>query len=129
MRAVRRLVQDYYLGPGETLKFTERFTRRDEHARVSVHRRRPGGLRQAVYAVVLLEPRYLERPGQAGPHFEYACHEHNYGMVNALNGARANRPEALDEANRETPVRARDLASRWEQLKKDRDGEPEPLTR
>ena len=30
--------------------------------------------------------------------YEYACHEHNYGMVNALRGARTDRQWALDEA-------------------------------
>ena len=34
--------------------------------------------------------------------FEYACHEHNYGIVNAIRGARVDRRAALDEAARET---------------------------
>jgi hypothetical protein len=35
----------------------------------------------------------------------YACHEHNYGMVNALSGARANEKESLAEAARELNIR------------------------
>ena len=50
--------------------------------------------------------------------FEYACHEHNYGMLNALKGARADRQQALDEAQREEAQRTKELAAKWEDLKK-----------
>lgn len=50
--------------------------------------------------------------------FEYNCHEHNYGMVGALKGARTDEKQALDESARETNVRAKELAVRWEKLKK-----------
>jgi hypothetical protein len=32
----------------------------------------------------------------AGPIYEYACHEGNYGMVNLLSGARAQEKAATD---------------------------------
>ncbi|MCY4505969.1 MAG: hypothetical protein OXG35_03265, partial [Acidobacteria bacterium] len=41
--------------------------------------------------------------------FEYACHEHNYGMTNAIRGARVDRQWALDEASREAAIRSREL--------------------
>jgi len=50
--------------------------------------------------------------------FEYACHEHNYGIVNAIRGARVDRKAALDEAARETTTRRKELDVKWEQLKK-----------
>ena len=49
--------------------------------------------------------------------FEYACHEHNYGMVNAIRGARADRQWALDEAAREASIRERELQEKWEQFR------------
>jgi len=51
------------------------------------------------------------------PEYEYACHEHNYGMVNALAGARANERESLAEATRELKLRQPGLKNKWEQLK------------
>jgi hypothetical protein len=110
---------NFYPGSGETLKFTERFTRRDESTleyRYTVDD--PAVYVKPYTAVVDFSHDTWSAEGKQDRIFEYACHEHNYGMINALNGARANRAEALDEANRETPVRARDLAARWEQLKK-----------
>ena len=49
--------------------------------------------------------------------FEYACHEHNYGMVNAIRAARTDRQWALDEAAREAAIRARELGEKWERLR------------
>ena len=49
--------------------------------------------------------------------FEYACHEHNYGMVNAIRAARTDRQWALDEAAREAAIRERELQEKWEQLR------------
>ena len=48
--------------------------------------------------------------------FEYACHEHNYGMVGAIRGARVDREWALDEARREQAVREREIEEKWERL-------------
>ena len=49
--------------------------------------------------------------------FEYACHEHNYGMVGALAGARADESWALAEAKREAAVRMKVLQEKKELLK------------
>jgi hypothetical protein len=36
----------------------------------------------------------------AGPIFEYACHEGNYGLANNLAGARAEEKRAAEEAKK-----------------------------
>ena len=51
------------------------------------------------------------------PEYEYACHEHNYGMTNALRGARADEKDALEEATRELHLREAGVQEKWEQLK------------
>ncbi len=71
------------VGTGATLRLTERFTRVDADT-----------LR---YEYTVDDPETYTRPFTVAvpmrlsdvPIFEYACHEGNYGMVNALSGARA----------------------------------------
>ena len=71
------------LGTGSTLRLTERFTRVAEDT--------------LLYEYTVDDPATFTRPftaalpmrASAMPVFEYACHEGNYGMVNALSGARA----------------------------------------
>jgi hypothetical protein len=102
-----------YAGTGETLKMTERFTRTDANT--------------LEYRATFEDPKVFVRPWTAvtvrhldeskAPEYEYACHEHNYGMVNALAGARANERESLAEANRELKLRQPGLKQKWEQLK------------
>jgi hypothetical protein len=109
----------YYPGSGETLRMTERFT--------------PIDAKTLEYRYTIDDPAVFVRPwtavvdfardswsaeGKQDRIFEYACHEHNYGMVNALKGARMDPKQALEEAAREEAVRAKELAGRWEQLRK-----------
>jgi len=109
----------FYPGSGETLRFIERFTPTDADTleyRYTVDD--PGVYVRPWTAVVDFSRDSWSAQGKQDRIFEYACHEHNYGMLNALKAVRANRSQALDEADRETPVRARELAAKWEQLKK-----------
>ena len=102
-----------YAGTGETLRMVERFTRIDE-----------GSME---YRLTIDDPSVFVRPWTAVtvksrdpgtfPEYEYVCHEHNYGMVNALTGARANEPESLAEAERELNIRAPGTQQEWEQLR------------
>ena len=108
----------YYLGTGETLRLTERFTRIDADT--------------LEYRYTIEDPNVFVRPwsavnyftldewSQAGFQdriFEYACHEHNYGMINAIRGARVDRQWALDEALREAGVREGELEEKREELR------------
>lgn len=76
------------VGSGETLHLTERFTRLDADT-----------LR---YEYTVDDPVTFTRPFRAvqtmnatdGPLFEYACHEGNYALPNALSGARAQERDA-----------------------------------
>ncbi len=71
------------VGTGATLALTERFTRSDGDT--------------LLYEYTVVDPATFTRPFSAaipmrlsaGPIFEYACHEGNYGMQNILAGARA----------------------------------------
>jgi hypothetical protein len=109
----------YYPAPGDTLTLTERFTRTDKET--------------IEYRYTVDDPKAFVRPwttvvywnldawteqGKQDRLFEYACHEHNYGIVNALRGSRVNRTEAMDEAAREVNVRKRERNAKWEALKK-----------
>ena len=75
------------VGEGGALHLTERFTRIG------------GGMLRYEYTVN--DPLTFTRPftvsqvlwGTAGPIFEYACHEGNYGLPNAMSGARAQERE------------------------------------
>lgn len=109
----------YYSGSGETLKLTERFTLVDKDTleyRYTVDD--PGVYVRPWTAVVDFARDTWAAEGKQDRIFEYACHEHNYGMANALKGARSDPKGALDEARREDPVRAKELAAMWERLRK-----------
>ena len=108
----------YYPGTGETFRLTERFTRIDDDT--------------LEYRYTVDDPNVFVRPWSAVNYFtldswtlegnqdrlfEYACHEHNYGMINAIRAARADRQWALDEAAREAAIRARELEAKREQLR------------
>jgi hypothetical protein len=108
----------YYPGTGETMRIVERF-------------RRKGNTIE--YGYTLDDPKVFVRPfttaytwtldtwsekGNQDRMFEYACHEHNYGMANALAGARADESWALDEAKREAAVRLKVLEEKKEQLRR-----------
>jgi hypothetical protein len=102
-----------YPGTGETLKIVERFTRVDANT--------------LEYRSTFEDPKVWVKPWTAVssysrdeakvPEYEYACHEHNYGMVNALAGARANEKASLAEAERELGIRRPGLKQKWDQLK------------
>ena len=102
-----------YAGTGETLRMVERITRIDAES--------------MEYRLTIDDPSVFVRPWTAVtvkhrdpgtfPEYEYVCHEHNYGMVNALTGARANEPESLAEAQRELNIRAPGTQQEWEQLR------------
>jgi hypothetical protein len=102
-----------YAGTGETLKLTERFTRTNADT--------------IEYRATIEDPKVFVRPwttvnewtldDKKRPEYEYACHEHNYGMVNALAGARANERDSLAEAERELKLRKAGMQQKWDQLK------------
>lgn len=109
----------YYPASGDTFTLTERFTRTDKET--------------IEYKYTVEDPKAFVRPwttvaywnldawteqGKQDRLFEYACHEHNYGIVNAIRGARVNRAEAMDEAAREVNVRKRERTAKLEALKK-----------
>ena len=109
----------YYLGTGETLRLTERFTRLDAQT--------------IEYRYTVDDPKVFVRPwttadywnldawsakGKQDRLFEYACHEHNYGIVNAIRGARVDRKSAMDEAAREAALRKKEMQAKWDLLKK-----------
>ena len=107
----------YYPGTGETFRLVERFTRIDAET--------------LEYRYTVNDPQVFVSPwttvnyfnldswaveGNQDRLFEYACHEHNYGMVGAIRGARVDREWALDEARREQAVREREIEEKWERL-------------
>ena len=107
----------YYPGTGETFRLVERFTRIDAET--------------LEYRYTVNDPQVFVRPwttvnyftldswtveGNQDRLFEYACHEHNYGMVGAIRGARVDREWALDEARREQAVREGEIEEKWERL-------------
>jgi hypothetical protein len=109
----------YYLGTGESLRLTERFTPLDADT--------------LEYRYTVDDPKVFVRPWTTVVYwnrdswstqvkqdrlFEYACHEHNYGIVNAIRGAQMDRRGGLDEAARETALRVKERAAKWELLKK-----------
>ena len=108
----------YYPGTGETFRLTERFRRIDSET--------------LEYRYTVEDPNVFVSPwstvnyftldswateGNQDRQFEYACHEHNYGMVNAIRGARADREWAMGEAAREAAIREKELQDKWEELK------------
>ena len=109
----------YYPGTGDTLRLIERFTRLDADT--------------IEYRYTVDDPKVFVRPwttvvywnrdswsaqGKQDRLFEYACHEHNYGIVNAIRGARVDRKSAMDEAAREAGLRRKELEVKRELLKK-----------
>jgi hypothetical protein len=108
----------YYLGTGETLKLTERFTPLDATTleyRYTVDD--PNVFVRPFTTVVYWNRDTWSDEGKQDRLFEYACHEHNYGMINALRGARTDRKAAVDEATRESALRAKERQAKWDQLK------------
>lgn len=109
----------YYPAGGDTLVLTERFTRTDRETieyRYTVED--PKAFVRPWTTVVYWNLDAWSEQGKQDRLFEYACHEHNYGIVNAIRGARVNRAEAMDEAAREVNVRKRERAAKLEALKK-----------
>jgi hypothetical protein len=108
----------YYLGTGETLRLTERFTPIDATTLEYRYTVEDPNVFVAPWTTVVYWNRDTwSNEGKQDRLFEYACHEHNYGMVNALRGARTDRKAALDEAARETALRVKERAAKWELLK------------
>ncbi len=81
-----------YRGSDENLHVIERFTRIDPET--------------IVYRFTIDDPTAFSKPWTAemtwartaGPMYEYACHEGNYGMMNLLKGARADERAAAEAA-------------------------------
>jgi len=104
----------YYPGTGQTMRLVERFTRTGDALE---------------YRYTLEDPKVFVRPwtavstwhvdswGKQDRIFEYACHEHNYGMVNLLVGARTDPKWAAGEAKREATIRMKQLDEKKEQLR------------
>ena len=108
----------YYPGTGETLRLTERFRRIDSETLEYRYTVEDPNVFVSPWSTVnyfTLDPWAVE--GNQDRLFEYACHEHNYGMANAIRGARTDRQWALDEAEREAAIRERELQEKWEQLR------------
>ena len=108
----------YYPGTGDTLRLTERFTRVDRETleyRYTVED--PNVLVSSWSTINYFTLDLWDLEGNQDRLFEYACHEHNYGMVNAIRAARTDRQWALDEAAREAAIRERELGEKWERLR------------
>ena len=108
----------YYPGTGESLRLTERFRRIDSETLEYRYTVEDPNVFVSPWSAVnyfTLDPWAVE--GNQDRLFEYACHEHNYGMVNAIRGARKDRQWALDEAGREAAIRERELQEKWAQLR------------
>jgi hypothetical protein len=81
-----------FRGASENLRVTERFTRVADD--------------RIIYEFTVDDPTVWTRPWSAevpmmranGPIFEFACHEHNYGVSNTLSGARAEEAAAREAA-------------------------------
>ncbi len=107
----------YYPGTGETLRLTERFRRIDGETleyRYTVEDPTVFVRSFSTVNYFTLDP--WATGGNQDRLFEYACHEHNYGMVNAIRGAQVDRQWALDEAAREAGIRSRELDEKKAQL-------------
>ena len=108
----------YYPETGETFRLTERFRRIDAETLEYRYTVDDPSVFVSPWSAVnyfTLDPWTVE--GNQDRLFEYACHEHNYGMVNAIRAARTDRQWALDEAAREAAIRERELQEKWEQLR------------
>ncbi len=108
----------YYLGTGETLRLTERFTPIDATTLEYKYTVEDPNVFVAPWTTVVYWNRDTwSDEGKQDRLFEYACHEHNYGMVNALRGAKTDRKWALNEAARESALRAKERKAKWDLLK------------
>ena len=108
----------YYPGTGETFRLTERFRRIDSETieyRYTVED--PNVFVRSWTTVNYFTLDAWSAEGNQDRLFEYACHEHNYGIANAIRGAQVDRQWALDEAARETAIRERELKGKWEELR------------
>ena len=108
----------YYPGTGDSLRLTERFTRIDAETLEYRYTVEDPNVFVSPWSTVnyfTLDPWAVE--GNQDRLFEYACHEHNYGMINAIRAARVDRQWALDEAAREASIRRRELREKREQLR------------
>ena len=89
---------------GLQTKVTERFTRKSKT--------------EMLYQFTVEDPEYFKQAWKgempmrtaAGPIYEYACHEGNYSMANALTGARAEEERALADSNAAPAATARATA-------------------
>jgi hypothetical protein len=87
--------QTNFAGSSENLRLVERFKRT--------------GPDMILYEFTVNDPAVFTRPWTVqitmrktkGPIFEYACHEGNYGLANALSGARAEEKAAAEAARKE----------------------------
>jgi hypothetical protein len=110
---------NFFPGAGDSLKLTERFTPLDADTleyRYTVDD--PRVYVTPYTAVVDFSRDTWNAAGKQDRIFEYACHEHNYGMLNAIRAARADRKQALDEERREAALRVKDIAVKREKLRK-----------
>ena len=108
----------YYPGTGETFRLTERFRRVDSETLEYQYTVEDPNVFVTPWSAVnyfTLDPWTVD--GNQDRLFEYACHEHNYGMVNAIRGARSDRQWAMDEALREAAIRETELQEKREQLR------------
>jgi len=108
----------YYPGTGQTLRLTERFRRIDPETLEYRYTVEDPTVFVRLWSAVnyfTLDP--WSADGHQDRLFEYACHEHNYGMVNAIRAARTDRQWAMDEAAREAAIRARELEQKWAQFR------------
>ena len=107
----------YYPGTGETMRLVERFSRAGNTIDYRYTLEDPAVFVRPFTAAYTWHLDTWSKEGKQDRMFEYACHEHNYGMVNALAGARADRKWALSEAKREAAVRMKELQAKKDQLK------------
>lgn len=89
-----------YLGTGETLRVTQRFTRTAPDMLEYSYTVEDPAVRVAPYTV--LRPMVLENDLLM---VESACHEGNYGIVGQLSAARADEEYAMDAAREEAATR------------------------
>ena len=105
-----------YPGTGTTLRIIERLTRVGPDTMEHTYTIDDPKVWVRPWTVVYLWGADDDQPQM----FEYACHEHNYGMANMLRG-NANEKgyvDNLDEASREVRTRKKQLAEQWEKTKK-----------
>ena len=100
-----------YPGTGENLRMVERVTRLDADNVEYRYTVEDPDVFVSPFTAVNVWTRDDERQDRM---FEYSCHEHNYGMVNLLQGGRVDPAEALKEALRDATLRAPHLEEEWE---------------